>query len=504
MKRVILKYPTEKGTSKFKKFNVACTTKGTVLRTYIGHNLSQFRDEKYFLVLQSVNGTMSFLDEEIPLDEVSTSRKIRLQLIRKKCEILAFIPPNNNKTKCTIDLEQNVQENIYEILDGIVSNDYICVFTPKNEIPHLCANSMPLIFQGWTMDDPLYIIRRYFPSDLLDESEVNVEQIFDQCNSALSLNISFFGIPEWASIACLKCIAEGNDIKKLPSNNLIYNYIPDYLHTNSTLVSNINNTKHQYYNVISKYQAMMAFNNIYLNNGISFAYLEKVKFRQFEANGKKRTLPSFRFIYISTEKISISKDFGENFLFQEPINSIQDVSFNGKSISILFESREKWKIKSASSLDILLSIINEIRYNSYQNGIEENQINENHSGNLQLLSRARTIPIFLIKKDSSENLEVEKEVEDIFEPGISRIICPTKKEGKKRFSPEKELYRDLQIIEELEIPYDYNMKPHFNDIPDFNWLLYTDCFFSISHKSVQILVLFIFAFIFSVYYVHHI
>ncbi|OHS99572.1 hypothetical protein TRFO_33938 [Tritrichomonas foetus] len=522
MKKVLVRYPIARNQTKKRKFTVACTTKGTVLRTYIGQHLPKFRDELYFLVLQALDGHFSFLDESKPLTEISPAKKIRLHLILQSCEVSVFSYPfSKSPTTYTIDLKEPVSQNISEIRKNDPQNNssnYFFAFTPKNDLPRACANSLPLIFQGWTPDDPLYLLRRCEAVDLLDETINNIEMIFEYCKMAVSLKLCCFKIVQWASLACLQCISEGNDLKHFTIQQLLHSYIPNYIHNDPTIISFLENTKPQYRKKISSHEAMKEYSEICIKHGITFCFIDRAKFQPLDVNNKKLKLAMYRFIYISPYAIAITKDFGATFICSETISNIRNVLFDGIFILILFESGDKWRIRSFKTARQLLANLEEMRKLAPRKNISfeisrlplideddlENDIENEFENDIEnkLATDFERSGITYVSDDESDDSSLMEDqmfgvnsytsnmsiITGDLQPGISKIVIPMSKIGDEPYSPSDEMYRDMKIIEELKLPENDDDYRNYETVPDINWLLDSDSIFSLSQQPVRIIV----------------
>lgn len=498
MKKVFLRYPNGKLT-KDKKFKLACTTNGSVFRSYIGRDLTQFRDEAYFLLNQTTEGAQTFLDESIPFSDLTPAKKIRLQLILRNYSAKIKCV-NGTHLRVMIDLKEPVSETLKKIVPDEPEQFVLC-FKPRFDpsFHRISTSSMPLIFQGW-FATPLVLLRRVTLLDM--ESLTDPEKIMEyyaHCKTSASLGLSLFSLYNWGTLACLRYIAEGGDPQNYQKQSYLQ-FIPEIFRANEDVISAARKAFITYasYDAIN---AAMEYINVTVH-GAAFCYIDKVKFLP---NRKKWS--AHRYIYISSSVILITKDFGSTLLNHELLSKITNVSNEQEFVVVSFANKDRWRVRSEKA-KILYSIIEELRKTEIAKNQNVFDLDEQESIDDQSMDRISLNDSFDVLQmpsifDSRAMVHEPNSMKVEVQPGISMLICPKPEEGDCPYNIDNQLYRDLKIIEPLQLPDDMPEDDDLEAVPDLSWLNEIENFISLDQQMPRIILCCIFLVALLILFIRH-
>lgn len=446
----------------------------------------------------------------------------------KRVESISAIETILETKTVQIDLQEPVSQNIRNFIETMSNEhlifndpkDYTFVMIPKNETPQICASSLPLIFQGWSLNEPIYLLYTFPTTESINTTDTRkLEFIYNQCKLAIYLKLCSFSLVQWASLACLENICENHSMKNSTINELLTKYIPDYLQNNEAMQSILENTTPQFLNPVYVHHAMKEFIELFVLKGISFCFIDRVKFLLVS----KKKLSSHRYLYISQYVMTISKNFGVDFLYQQPTASIREIKNDGTFVMISFNNGEKWRIRSDFH-NKLIRIIEDMRRDGptvvVPRLVTSNPIDDDDN-DVQKEAHVRIKDVDLpdvpedVISDVSRVCEIDQFNNSLFhEPnddvsminddddgeiklGLSKIICPKNDDCETPYSPESEMYRDLKIIKQLKLP-PIKSNSALYPVPDLSFIDF-ESRFSISQPLVQ-LILGLFAVVIVVLY----
>lgn len=354
--------------------------------------------------------------------------------------------------------------------------------------------------------------------------DFTIQDFFFNCQLAILNKLCVFDDESWAALACLQCVASHGNLSITQIQTLLP-FIPDSVRNQQSsdvrLTDMLSKMKRRLYE-FDQTQAMEAYIDTCINDGLSFCYIERIKFWVIT---QKWPMSSKRYLLLSPNMISISKDLGVNeFISQYELSDVVDVTFDGDYIIIAFDNKqnEKWRIKS-NEPQILLSMIDELRtkyfhsLNTLASMLSSSKSLGNRTINFKKLlakeSRAKSQGIMpkLMNKNLPRKVKIHDEDnlvyfsdhllphftpnETEFEPGISKLIC-CKDEEVNESCIEKlrnETYRNLKMISKLEIPrycsnrqensYVYNLPKS----PDYEYVSKLDAQLSFYQKNQKLI-----------------
>lgn len=443
MKNVLIRYPFE-NTTKERKFKVASTTNGAVLRTYIGHQFPQFRSLQYFLVLNDSDGRMIFLDESKPLSQISQTKRIRLRLVLKNFNSTVKFYDGSTKN-VTINLTENVKDNMKNIIEGN-ADEYVLFFIPKNEqnIYKIVVEDLPLIYQGWFLED-LILLKRIDTKNLENENEEFLQEDYISLKSAAIYGISLYNVTLWGTLSFLQFLADGGNLNLNGKMTFMY-FVPEQIRSDAILMKSYNDAQELYKN-LSQEEAKKKFVELAVYKGSTYCFVDKVKFLFIT---KKKKISSNRFLYISRNYISITKQYGSEILLNEKISQITDVSYDEDFVIVTFLNTDKWKLKSEYP-NVLMSILKSFE-SLIPQAIDQDisSTKDSHSDELELTENESQSDFFIENNNVKEQFEQLQQTKDI--QCMSPLICPSSEESNVIFSVENQMYKDLKINDNLVIP----------------------------------------------------
>ncbi|KAK8854105.1 hypothetical protein M9Y10_016655 [Tritrichomonas musculus] len=184
------------------------------------------------------------------------------------------------------------------------------------------------------------------------------------------------------------------------------------------------------------------------------------------------------------------------------LKSVNSTDF-GKLVSI------HKRAKSSGLIGGLLLRPSLTRKSSRNRGITEysnnqnldNNISENNDEEVALQNDFTDSDLNAIYYDHFEsNIDYDS---DFVEPGISKLICISKEDANKSCLDllAREQSRELKLVKKLQLPYNidnintnllntYSGADNMEEVPDLNWLLNFDKYFSLSQKNGKFIIIF--------------
>ena len=463
MLKVVLRYPGSKAT-KQRKFKVVPTTKGSVLRNYIGHCMSQFRDAEYLLIPKHKS---SFLKESKPLTKFAASNVVKLSLVMKVQSVSVSFVDGAESTEA-IQVDKTVEENIEAISPGMGSK---CVFAFKKvnqDWYQITASSKELVFQGWN-GEPLLLIRRLVRDDLSEPRE-NLDKLFVHAKVAANRGLSLYSPQQWAVLAALQFVADEGDLH----GGSAVSSLPQIIRNDEAVMSTFLKSK-QTWSRASKADVMKEYLRTAVEEGNQCCFIDKVKIM---VNDQKKL--SYRWLYISKSTISVTREFGvmTSKSFFQFLDNIKDVTSNNDLVVITFLDGGDWKIKS-ENMAVLKRVVRELTWKP--------EMSPNVSVQISLDDLSEEIQEkFQSAVFDMNALTTEKARVDEVQPGISKLVCPDLDDGDSDYDPSEQIYRELKIISPLIVP-DEKTVEELERVPDFSWLFETNVIFSLKYPPARMI-----------------
>jgi hypothetical protein len=285
---------------------------------------------------------------ELPLSSIP-ARPIRFRLFPTIVRCLVKTADLSHRERSI-----NVCEPVISVIKSIVGDESESKFvlgfrghdgissTDNMPLQVLCP-SMPLSTQNW-FHEPLILIRRVCEADVpfLLDSAVR-EALLKNCRLAALENISFYKLDEWAKLAALQLVWEGNvEIKKQQVRSLLALCVPPVVEVSEELVdktwSGLKEVEQ-----FTRDQAQVWYIQKAAQDGCQCAFVTKIKFRK-----DRRTWGGDRYLAVSPVCIWILNELGEGPEDAARFGSWVDLSREKEVIRIVFPNKEVWNIECKS------------------------------------------------------------------------------------------------------------------------------------------------------------
>ncbi|KAH0787851.1 hypothetical protein GPJ56_008200 [Histomonas meleagridis] len=426
------------------------------LKKKISSNIPQFPEESFYLSLEYPDGFFTSVDSVATLDNFP--KKLTFLLSPLFSDVVVNFVDATSKTY-KFNLKDDVGENIKSIIQGPIEK-YVLCFRLRNDQSFVqsTTHSLPLPFQQWTCE-PLYLLRRITHNDLsLLSDPINTKEFYAQCRFATSLQLSVHPADTNLRLAVLRYIIEGGD--PLSAKQKLIPYIPVYLRSEELV--EITFKYLETYKNLTPPSAAREYVELSVRSGSLCNYIERVKFLVL---GKKWSILSHRFLYISTSSICISKEYGSGFYLVYPISSIEKITIVDSIYVIINFKDEQWKIKSercqtlTSAIQEIQALVSNESENEYTNIHTPEQstpilpTTEIHE-ELQMMSSSDATDEYL----STDLMKLFTKKESLgigyvqVQPGISQLICPKEEECGKKYVSDEHMINELSFTKPLNVP----------------------------------------------------
>lgn len=467
MLKVVLRYPGSKATKR-RKFKVVATTKGSVLRNYIGHCMSQFRDADYVLIPKH---KASFLKESKPLTKVATSNVVKLSLVMRSQSTSVMFVDGAESTE-VIEVDKTAKENVEAIVPGM-GNKFVFAFKRQGQDWYqITAQSKPLVFQGWN-SEPLLLIRRLTQDDLTTRQD-EIEKMFVHAKTAAKRGLSFYSSQQWGVMAVLQAITDDVDIETATLNALT-EYLPQNIRNDEVVIGAVSTAK-TLFSEMDKNEAIQKYVQLAVEEGSQCCFVDKVK---LTINDQKKL--SYRWLFLSPDRVGVTHEFGliTTKSAVEFLNNIAEVTTDNDLVTVTFCDGGDWKVRSENPR-LLKRIFSELTWKP------ESSPNIPVARSLDDMSEEVSEELFNSAVFDRHAVATEKARVDEVHPGISKLVCPDTDEDNYDYDPSDQIFRELKIITPLVVP-DDNIVRTLETVPDFSWMLEMKVIFSLNHQATRII-----------------
>lgn len=333
MKTVTIYYPDATG-EKRKKTKVPASTKGSILRTYISRDLPNFYNVNYLILFTNSKGQKEILNESIVFSKLSENKKLEFQIVYRNVDVI--LTTINRTAKTSIDLSQNVIENIKAFTNDNDADKYCLAFRQKDENSffRIACHQSPLVLQGWYGED-LFLIKRIMPND--DVSDL--EEAYKHIILSQKLRLSLYNLNDFATLYALQCVAEEKDEKAFKEgllSNAPSSKVDDEFMKLSCDAFSV-------YTKLTPIQAKQQYVDLAKSNCQHCCFIDRVQFML--KDGKWRVGAS-RFMFVGPNVICIMKEIGSMMQYNKPLSQLTNIDTDGEFLYFTFHGGEKWRVKS--------------------------------------------------------------------------------------------------------------------------------------------------------------
>ena len=321
------------------KFKIASTMKGSNFKDYIAREIVDLTDIDFFFIITDKDQNQSFLDESKPFSTVTEQKKLKLRLVVTNQNITLRTSISDVKT-VVFNTKQSVSENISSLnLDP--HHQYALAFRPKGSFcSRICARNTQLVFQGWK-GEPITLHRIASRHESVDRSPQNMQNLYQICRLYLMDGILYLKKEHWGESLGYLYLSEGKTIQTFKKHSL-QKMLPDSIPSNEQMYQQAKKIITQN-SFLTPEEASHRFVDYFFQYGALCAHIEEVKFL---LKDKKWRMAANRCIYVSPQKLLVTKNYNDDIVQSEAITNIVSTDNDKESVILTMSNGKQWILKS--------------------------------------------------------------------------------------------------------------------------------------------------------------
>ena len=474
------------------KFKVAAAMKGSNFKEYIAREIVDLADVDFFFICYDKEQKPTFLDEAKAFSTIP-DQKLKLRLVVRNQSIRLRTAIQEEKT-AMFDLKQTCKENILSL--GLDEPElYVLTFKPKGgNHPRIFAKQTQLVFQGWK-GEVLTLHRRIPRRDYMNKTNENLKKLYNICRLYEADNAVYFRRDMWGEAFGYLYLSEaknGSDFKKKTLEKMV----PEGLQVTDKMLKSAQDTIRQSM-FLSAQEAAKNYVDYFIQHGTLCCHAEEVKFLLVD---KKWHMQSSRCIYISSQRLLVTKDFYGEIVHSEAITKVTSVTYDKEKVTIDFDHTKQWVLRTENAellkfiIDDAISVAQQINPRDYRlssqwepSDFTEASLVVDEGKNpspiaVPVADQQEALPDAQLNQDESDSsssnnnnlvyagsIRLSRWRDKGIVPGISQIVPPEKGQQDQPYSIANQYFRDLKVLKNLVLP-ETKMEEEEKEIPDISKL----------------------------------